>query len=151
MFFFNSRIYKFNYKYFNNVFFNLLKFYKNNIYIYDKKFKKNFINFFLKSNYIRGYSNLFFFNSLNSYSNRYKPFIFKIDLYRNYIQNVLNLPNVDSQFIAKKPKKHDLEEMPLKDKFKRLRTLEGGSRSLLYGYKFHFVGRFTRKQKAASL
>jgi len=41
--------------------------------------------------------------------------------------------------------------MPLKDKFKRLRTLEGGSRSLLYGYKFHFVGRFTRKQKAASL
>jgi len=58
---------------------------------------------------------------------------------------------VETQFIAKKPKNHDLEETPLKNKFKRLRILEGGSRSLLYGYKFHFVGRFTRKQKAASL
>jgi hypothetical protein len=121
------------------------------IFIYDKKFKKDFINFFSKINIIRGYNNLFFFNYLTKYCNRYKPFIFKIDLYRNYIKNVLNLPDVDAQFIAKKPKKYDLEEMPLKDKFKRLRILEGGSRSLLYGYKFHFVGRFTRKQKAASL
>jgi hypothetical protein len=58
---------------------------------------------------------------------------------------------VESQIAPKTPKKYELEEMPLKDKFRRLRALEGGSRSILYGYKFHFVGRFTRKQKAASL
>jgi hypothetical protein len=124
---------------------------KNKIYFYDMSFKKKYFNVFLKADIQRGFSNLFFFYLLNQYSFRYKPFIFNIELYRNYIYNVLNLPEVDDQFIAKKPKKYGLEETPLKDKFRRLRILEGATRSLLYGYKFHFVGRFTRKQKAASL
>jgi len=112
---------------------------------------KNKNKFFSIYKLNRGFSKKFFFNSLNNHSDYYKPFIVNIFLYKNYIMNLLKPYNVDSQFIAKKPKKYDLEEMPLKDKFKRLRTLESGSRSLLFGYKFHFVGRFTRKQKAASL
>lgn len=126
-------------------------FYRNNLYFYDKNYKRNYYNVFLRADIKRGFSNLFFFFFLFQYSFIYKPFTFNIDLYKKYIYNVLNLPDVDSQFIANKQKKKDLEEMPLKDKFKRLKILEGGTRSLLYGYKFHFVGRFTRKQKAASL
>jgi len=121
------------------------------LFFYNKSFFPKRVDIYKKKFFIRNHANLFFFNLLNQYINVFKPFIFELELYKDYIKNILNLVDVNSQFIAKKPKKHDLEEMPLKDKFKRLRILEGGSRSLLYGYKFHFVGRFTRKQKAASL
>jgi|SRR5690606_21631521 len=129
----------------------VVQFKANKVYFYDKNFKKKFYDVFLYANVKRGFSNLFFFYLLKQYSSFYRPFAFNLDLYKKYIFNVLNLPDVNSQFVSKKPKQHDLEEMPLKNKFKRLRVLEGGTRSLLYGYKFHFVGRFTRKQKAASL
>lgn len=130
---------------------NLLSLNKNKFLFFRKNFKEKVIKVFKKKLFVRGFSNLLFFNKLWSYSQFYKPFIFEISLYRNYINNLMKPQNVKAQFIARKPKKYDLEEMPLKDKFKRLRILESGSRSLLFGYKFHFVGRFTRKQKAASL
>ena len=40
--------------------------------------------------------------------------------------------------------------MPLGNKIKRLELLDNKI-ALLYGYKFHFVGRFTRKQQSANL
>ena len=51
----------------------------------------------------------------------------------------------------KKMKKlEELEVIPLKYKFKKLKHLMSSS-SVLNGYKFQFKGRFTRKQKAANL
>lgn len=135
-----------------NILFIFIDFNKNmKLFLYNKSFFSKFFQTYKGKFIIRGYSNWFFFNFLNQYSKRFKPFIFNVELYKNYIGNILNLNDVETQFVAKKPKNRDLEETPLKNKFKRLRILEGGSRSLLYGYKFHFVGRFTRKQKAASL
>lgn len=131
-----------------------IKFYKiYQIFLYDKSFFRKFFNIYTKKVLIRGYSNLIFFNFLNQYTARFKPFLFDMNEYKKYIKNVMNLDltDVGSQFVKQFPKTSGLEETPLQDKFKRMRILENGTRSILYGYKFHFVGRFTRKQKAASL
>jgi hypothetical protein len=40
--------------------------------------------------------------------------------------------------------------LPLRHKLKRLKHFDS-EKAILYGYKFHFKGRFTRKQRAASL
>jgi len=40
--------------------------------------------------------------------------------------------------------------VPLQHKERRLYFLDKKT-SILYGYKFHFVGRFSRKQRAANL
>lgn len=149
--------FKKNYKNIKNFIFYIFNLFVFNFGIYKKWFFYNKSFFFKeifiykKKTFLRNQSNLFFFNLLDQYTIIYKPFIFNIKLYKSYIFNVLNLIDPNMQFIEKKPRKYNLEEMPLKDKFRRLRVLEGGSNSLLYGYKFHFVGRFTRKQKAASL
>jgi hypothetical protein len=100
----------------------------------------------------RGYFNIFFFHILLQNASRFKPFSFPSSVFKEYIRKFNFFPNVEDQSIIIPLKNKGLEESPFLNKFKRLRALEYfGSNSLLYGYKFHFVGRFTRKQKAASL
>jgi len=67
------------------------------------------------------------------------------------LQRLLNLPLIKDQIKNREMKKTNLQVTPLINKFRRLKTLEGNRVNVLYGYKFHFSGRFTRKQKAASL
>jgi len=99
----------------------------------------------------RGYFTSFVEFFMSNYSRRFLPFIFNLNFYGNYLQKLKNLPFISDQIRPRQLKKKNLLFTPLINKFRRLRFLEGKKKSLLYGYKFHFSGRFTRKQKAASL
>jgi hypothetical protein len=99
----------------------------------------------------RGYFASFAEFFMSTYSRKFLPFIFNLDFYGNYLQKIKNLPFFKEQVRPRQIKKKNLLFTPLINKFRRLRFLEGKKNSLLYGYKFHFSGRFTRKQKAASL
>lgn len=126
---------------------------KNKIYFGNKISLKFFRPYFRISKVVRrGYSNIFFFHILSQNASRFKPFSFPSSTFKEYIKKFDFIPEVEDQRIIIPFKNKGLLESPFLDKFKRLRALEYfGSNSLLYGYKFHFVGRFTRKQKAASL
>jgi len=101
--------------------------------------------------YGRGYFKTFADISIVNYSKKFLPFIFDLDFYGQYLQKLKRLPAMQHQIKRRQIKKKDLLFTPLINKFRRLKFLEGKKKSLLYGYKFHFSGRFTRKQKAASL
>jgi len=109
------------------------------------------------SNFVK--TNLFFF-----YIN--KKFITKFFVYNRFPINIEklmkymdSLDNVKYLFYEKyinkkmllKKKREDNEIMtPLKYKLKRRKFLDR-NKAILYGYKFHFKGRFKRKQKASNL
>jgi len=101
--------------------------------------------------YGRGYFKTFADISIVNYSKKFLPFIFDLDFYGQYLQKLKRLPAMQHQIKRRQIKKKDLLFTPLINKFRRLKFLEGKKKSLLYGYKFHFSGRFTRKQKASSL
>jgi hypothetical protein len=130
-----------------------MKWLKNIIFFYNKTSLNNFYPLFKKCYPLyRGFSNILFFYSILQYTFKFRPFVFYSDTFKEYLKRFDFFPNLPDQFIIKKLKTEGLQESPFLDKFKRLRALEFfGTNSLLYGYKFHFVGRFTRKQKAASL
>jgi len=98
----------------------------------------------------RGYFVIFIRSFIDNYSKNYLPFVFNLDLYGNYLQRLFNLPLIKYQIIPKKVKKTNLKVTPLINKFRKLKYLQGDKTNVLYGYKFHFSGRFTRKQRAAS-
>jgi hypothetical protein len=104
--------------------------------------------------------NLFYFNLLSKYSTILhfpnKKFPLKIKKMFNYIDN---LSNIHKFYFKKYDKtiqylenKHEENQLmtPLKYKLKRRKYLDR-SKAILYGYKFHFKGRFKRKQKASNL
>jgi hypothetical protein len=101
--------------------------------------------------YGRGYFKTFVDVFTVNYSKKFLPFIFDINFYGQYLQKLKRLPDIQHQIRPRQIKKKELLFTPLINKFRRLKFLEGKKKSLLYGYKFHFSGRFTRKQKAASL
>jgi hypothetical protein len=112
----------------------LLSNYKNSLFIYRFKFKKiKLLNDykFIKENFYVNYSNKFFFNLKN-----YKKYLF-------YLNNLYNF-NIKKYIYDKK-----LIESPISTKKARMKFFLKYNR--LYGYKFHFTGRFTRKQKSANL
>jgi hypothetical protein len=85
-----------------------------------------------------------FFIFYNNYKYFLTRFIYNINNYKNYIKNINNRFNVIM--------KDNMEDKPIlfKNKIDRLHYLDNNS-SIMHGYKFHFVGRFTRKQMAANL
>jgi len=113
-------------------------------------FKKKFMSPKILT-YGRGYFKMFVDVFTVNYSRKFLPFIFDLDFYGQYLQKLRNLPAIQYQIRPRQIKKKGLLFTPLINKFRRLKFLEGKKKSLLYGYKFHFSGRFTRKQKAASL
>jgi hypothetical protein len=113
-------------------------------------FKKSFMSTKILT-YGRGYFKTFVDVFTVNYSRKFLPFVFNLDFYGQYLQKLKNLPDIKHQIRPRQIKKKGLLFTPLINKFRRLKFLEGKKKSLLYGYKFHFSGRFTRKQKAASL
>jgi len=79
----------------------------------------------------------------NDYSSLYFFDLFKYKKYLNYL-NFLEVFDYD-QLLSTRP----LIDSPLMKKKTRMNFFF--NKSPLYGYKFHFSGRFTRKQKAANL
>jgi hypothetical protein len=105
----------------------------------------------IANKFARGYFPVFVNSYMRNYSKKFMPFIFNLDFYGEYLQKIKKLPFKNTQIRQRQIKKRDLKFTPLINKFRRLSFLQGKKKNLLYGYKFHFSGRFTRKQKAASL
>jgi len=86
-----------------------------------------------------------FFIFLNNYYNKAFP-IFIFD-YFNYVTSLVNsfdsIFKLNTKFISDKL-------LPYGDKIVRVKARDH-IKSFLYGFKFHFVGRFTRKQQSASM
>jgi hypothetical protein len=85
----------------------------------------------------------------------YKPYIFNVDLKLKYFKKLAIFKNYYRRFLLNL--KHEAGEafsrkkiLPLRYKLNRLKYFDN-EQAVLYGYKFHFKGRFTRKQRAASL
>ena len=78
---------------------------------------------------------------------KFSPFFFAINHYLAYKNHLNTLSKVGARARATNIK---YLSMPLADKIKRLHLLDNNA-AVLYGYKFHFVGRFTRKQQSANL
>jgi hypothetical protein len=119
----------------NNVFLQNVN--KINVFFY----RKNFINIIHKK--IKFFLNFKTFNFVNKYS---KKFYFSLNIYKKYLfylKNTLNINIID--YIYNK----ELNNLPISTK--KLRMNFFLKHNVLYGYKFHFLGRFTRKQKSANL
>ena len=97
---------------------------------------------YLKSLYgVQLYKFLLFSN------HKFSPFFFTINHYLAYKKHLNTLSKIGGRAKAANIK---YLSMPLADKIKRLHLLDNNA-AVLYGYKFHFVGRFTRKQQSANL
>lgn len=116
-----------------------------------RKLKLNYKYKLIARKFARGYFPIFANSYMFNYSKKFLPFLFNLDFYGEYLQRIKRLPFKNSQIRPRQIKKRDLKFTPLINKFRRLKFLEGKKKNVLYGYKFHFSGRFTRKQKAASL
>jgi len=115
---------------------------KNNLKLISKKkfINVNIIYLYLCNRYIKNDAYLF------------RPFFFNIGNYFNYINS---LDDVCDSYEKKSEENNEeylkkLEILPLRFKFEKTKLLDSEN-AILYGYKFHFKGRFTRKQKAASV
>jgi hypothetical protein len=78
----------------------------------------------------------------------YRKFIFKLNDYKKYLK-ILGSFDIDTYSIKNQP---NIVKLPLFffNKDKRMKYFDNNV-TVLYGYKFHFVGRFTRKQQSANL
>lgn len=78
-----------------------------------------------------------------------KMFMFNIIFLKIYLFNYKKFVDYLRFFISKKSSEKKLPFLFL-NKEKRMKYFDSNN-SILYGYKFHFVGRFTRKQRSANL
>jgi hypothetical protein len=128
----------------------------NLIYLfYDNKLQRRQINQFFKFVKI----NLLYLHFFKKYIlqlNLYNKFSIKISKLFNYINNLNNANYLYKKQFYKTNEKLITDKLnneimtPIKYKLKRRKYLDK-SRAILYGYKFHFRGRFKRKQKASNL
>jgi len=79
-------------------------------------------------------------------------FFYNIKNYLDYIRKLQNVTNLHKKKLEKDNKNYldNLKLLPLRFKLQKTNMLDSEN-AILYGYKFHFKGRFTRKQKAASV
>jgi hypothetical protein len=148
---------------------------KNSINLFREKRKIKYIinegigdiTYFLgEKNYLDKFKNLKFYKQNINFYVFFKRFInqvefykiFPIDLYK-FFKFLKNIEKIDELYAnefnkinynKKLEKKSNLIITPLKHKLKRRKYLDR-AKAILYGFKFHFKGRFRRKQKAASL
>jgi hypothetical protein len=77
---------------------------------------------------------------------KFIDYMYKLNIFDELFENKLS----NKLYDIEKNKNFGLIMTPLKYKLKRRKFLDD-SHGILYGYKFHFRGRFKRKQKASSL
>lgn len=147
-FYFNFKYYNFFEKFLNFLTDSIL--YKRNDFLYNKIIFLNNLKLY-KKRLKKKYKIIiyYFFFYFNGYSKPYISFPVNNLSYRHFVNKIFNFERINIKK-RKKSLNTDLEIIPFKNKLKRIEILDN-HRSFLYGYKFHFVGRFTRKQKAASL
>jgi hypothetical protein len=86
----------------------------------------------------------FFYNDISNFNT---SFLLDMALFKN---KVLSLYRFNLDNIAFKSPKFKRVPIFFTNKTKKMKHFDDNI-AILYGYKFHFVGRFTRKQKSANL
>ena len=136
----NSLI-NYNNKYYNNklLYNNILKFKKITSFLTHDRTKNMFF---------------FYFNNIYNFDYKYHVNVLVLKKKLAYVKLFLSrdwdkprVPNFDEEIYIR-----DNNKVPvfLYNKVRRMKFFDDNL-AILYGYKFHFVGRFTRKQKAANL
>jgi hypothetical protein len=87
-----------------------------------------------------------FYNDINSFNN---SFNLNITLLKKKAINIYRYKLINKNISFKNP---EIKRIPsfFINKTKKLNYFDDNT-AILYGYKFHFVGRFTRKQQSANL
>jgi len=124
-------------------------FYKNS---YSSFFFNNDLRFFINLEYYsntinfieKKRLNFFLYNNINNLDYKFPVNILN---YFKYVKELLNDPSslfgINVKFISN-------NLLPYGNKLVRVKSRDH-IKSFLYGFKFHFVGRFTRKQQSASM
>jgi hypothetical protein len=107
---------------------------------------KNFLNVNIKYLYLQNN----YIDNINNYI--FTPFFYNINEYFNYVKKLRDVYDLYQEKLNQREKDYiyNLKYLPLRFKFEKTNMLDSQN-AILYGYKFHFKGRFTRKQKAASV
>jgi hypothetical protein len=108
-----------------------------------KKFKFKKITSFLTTDRTRNIY-FFYFNDINSYYHTYFPNVVAL---KNKLFSIKRFNMYRTSFL---PPELNQTFLFFVNKTKKMKFFDDNS-GVLYGYKFHFVGRFTRKQKSANL